>query len=337
MAPICTSSRTACGGHDACGVKHGSCRLQATAAATCNLYVSHNGELRFIATLSAEDALDWGTSFLHRLQLLVARVSGNGLFAAFTSVRPLTGYDNRDARSGKPDAEIFEYDATTERLLCASCNPTGARPDGREVKSFEAGNNLADVFTAGSGESWSPASWAAANMPSDVELNSGYGLYRPHLLAESGRLFFNSSDALVPSDTNEQEDAYEFEPVGAGGCAAEASTFHASTGGCTALVSSGTSSEESALLDASVSGDDVFFLTAERLVPEDTDASLDVYDAHVCTTGAPCPAPTAAGGECVTADACRAAPSPQPSIFGTASTDVQRPRRRRAGARAEDR
>ena len=39
---------------------------------------------------------------------------GSGL--AFMSRRPLTGYDNRDARSGEPDEEVFEYDAATGRI-----------------------------------------------------------------------------------------------------------------------------------------------------------------------------------------------------------------------------
>ena len=46
------------------------------------------------------------------------------------SERSLTGYDNRDANSGVPDEEVFLYDADTGRLVCASCNPTGARPVG---------------------------------------------------------------------------------------------------------------------------------------------------------------------------------------------------------------
>ena len=44
-------------------------------------------------------------------------------------------------------------------------------------------------------------------------------------------------------------------------------------------------------LDASASGDDVFFATRERLAPTDTDELVDVYDARV---DGGFPAPTAA-------------------------------------------
>jgi hypothetical protein len=83
------------------------------------------------------------------------------------------------------------------------------------------------------------------------------------------------------------------------------------------LVSSGTSGEESTFLDASENGDDVFFLTSARLAPQDLDGALDVYDARVCSGSSPCLAGgSAVSPPCATADACRAAPSPQLGVFG---------------------
>ncbi len=82
------------------------------------------------------------------------------------------------------------------------------------------------------------------------------------------------------------------------------------------LISAGTSLDESAFLDASENGDDVFFLTAEKLVPQDVDTALDVYDAHVCTSKEPCFEEVTSPPACVSAEACRAAPAPQPSVFG---------------------
>ena len=65
----------------------------------------------------------------------------------------------------------------------------------------------------------------------------------------------------------------------------------------------------------------MFFLTASRLSGSDTDTSLDVYDAHVCSVGVPCfVEAVSVPGLCVTVDACRVAPSPQPSIFGAPSS-----------------
>jgi hypothetical protein len=83
------------------------------------------------------------------------------------------------------------------------------------------------------------------------------------------------------------------------------------------LISSGTSAQESAFMDASESGDDVFFLTSSRLSPIDTDTARDIYDAHVCSSGSPCI--SYASSEvpaCTTEASCKPSPTPQPSIFG---------------------
>ena len=298
-----------------------------------NLYVSHyDGAVwttTFIATLSATDENDWanGGSYLKlTIGELTARVSPSGRYLAFMSSRSLTGYDNRDAVTGRPDEEVYLYDAQTERVVCASCNPTGARPVGIEVSQFTssgAGNgNYADVLEAeGFGDAYEETTGIAANLPGGVLLDDKHGsLYQPRYLSDSGRLFFNSSDALVPQDVNGGEDVYEYEPVGVGSCDSSSSTFHESADGCTSLISSGTSAKESAFLDASEGGDDVFFLTAAKLVSADTDTAYDVYDAHVCGSGWACVSEPALPPECVSADSCRAAPAPQPGIFGAPSS-----------------
>jgi hypothetical protein len=46
------------------------------------------------------------------------------------------------------------------------------------------------------------------------------------------------------------------------------------------LISSGVAEGPSEFIDASESGDDVFFVTPGQLVPEDTDQSVDLYDAR---------------------------------------------------------
>jgi hypothetical protein len=79
-----------------------------------------------------------------------------------------------------------------------------------------------------------------------------------------GRAFFSTRDALVPQDTNGAVDAYETDPQG---------RPH--------LISSGKSPYPSYFMDASVSGNDVFFNTRERLVKADVDNNVDLYDARV--------------------------------------------------------
>jgi hypothetical protein len=91
--------------------------------------------------------------------------------------------------------------------------------------------------------------------------------------------------------------------------------------GCLGLISSGESGQESDLLDASESGGDVFFMTTAKLAPQDSDQAYDVYDAHECTASSPCISPPASPPPaCTTAEACRAAPTPQPAIFGAPSS-----------------
>ena len=91
--------------------------------------------------------------------------------------------------------------------------------------------------------------------------------------------------------------------------------------GCIGLISSGTSSEESAFLDASAAGpggqeaEDVFFITSSRLVSQDTDSAYDVYDAHICSTAVPCPTSAPVSPPPCTAESCRAAPTPEPGVF----------------------
>jgi hypothetical protein len=224
------------------------------------------------------------------------------------SDRSLTGYDNVDAVSGRPDEEVYLYDAIGGRLACVSCNPTGARP----VGVLE----LPEVTTVDRQKIW-PSRWLAGSIPG-WSMVGNMTFYQPRYLSDSGRVFFNSADALVPQDTNGLEDVYEYEPTGAGGCASTGPTFSVRSGGCVDLLSSGTASGESAFMDASENGNDAFFVTPGKLTAEDYDNSYDLYDARVCTTSAPCISAPVSPPPCTSGDSCKAAPSPQPEIFGPA-------------------
>jgi DNA-binding beta-propeller fold protein YncE len=296
------------------GATHGACNGQLAPTATCNLYVRHDGATTFIAALSGEDHPDWEGQVNNGQDLgrVTSRVSPNGRYLAFMSERDLTGYDNHDANSGAPDEEVYLYDASSNRVVCASCNPTGARPVG--VPDTEGSEELLvdqqGLWRIRGGR------WLAGSIPGWTGGNQLSSFYQSRYLSDSGRLFFDSADALVPQDTNGVEDVYEYEPEGEGGCNSSGTTFSERSGGCVGLISSGTSSEESAFLDASVSGDDVFFITSQQLVSQDYDTAFDVYDAHVCSEAAPCfPPPAVVPPACSTSDSCKPAPSPQPSIF----------------------
>jgi hypothetical protein len=277
----------------------------------------------FIAPLADEDAPTWGNGDQGSLQEMTSRVSPNGRYLAFMSDRSLTGYESRDANSGVPDEEVFLYDANTNRLVCASCNPTGGRPVGLLVGNhFD--ERLVD-YTAGLWEN----RWLAGNVPAWTTEDLSGALYQSRYLENSGRLFFDSSGPLVPADVNGREDVYEYEPSDVGSCqppgyGQSASVIYSEqVGGCIGLISAGTSSEESAFLDASETGGDVFFLTESRLSSKDYDTSFDIYDAHECTVTVPCAPPARlTPPPCDTGDACKPAPSPQPTLFGPPSSET---------------
>jgi DNA-binding beta-propeller fold protein YncE len=297
------------------------------AGTTCNLYVRHRNSTtgeweptRLVAALSFEDLPDWGG--LNRgLGYTTSRVSPNGRYLTFMSNRSLTGYNNVDVQSGHADEEVFLYDATTARLVCASCNPSGAQPAG----VFDTGPTVAGEHPEGLGlvvdrpGVWAAISgaasdhWLAASVPGWTVLDSGArALYQSRYLSDSGRLFFNSPDHLVPGATGGKEKVYEYDPNEVGAC-------HQS-GGCIGLISPGTSTHEAAFLDASATGNDVFFLTADQLSSQDVDSNFDIYDAHVCENASPCPPPEEPPAPPCQGEACQGSFSPGPSFSTPAST-----------------
>jgi len=291
------------------GAVAGKCGNDFSTGTHCNLYVLHSGTIGLVAVLSGEDNPDWAN-----LIRLTGRVSPDGRFLAFMSNLPLSGYDNRDALSGQRDEEVFLYDASrptgSGNPACVSCDPSGARPTG--VEYGQLGLSL-----VGFEKVWRPQQWLAANIPGWTPYSEGQALYQSRYLSDSGRLFFNSNEALSPQDVNGTWDVYQYEPPGVGSCSSESPAFDERSRGCNALISSGTSPEESALLDASDDGSDVFFLTAARLSSRDRDTALDVYDAHVCSTQSPCvPNPPPPPPPCGTEASCKPSPTPQPEIFG---------------------
>jgi len=253
----------------------------------CDLYVLHVGEpVRFIARLAAEDnnikgdevnidVGDWQPGPGYRL----AEVTPGGQGLVFGSILPLTGYDNH----GLPEVFVYEHEAGGGQLSCASCNPSGAPPS--EERPRSAGNGLGAFLTT-----------------------SLQGTYALRSISDNGsRVFFNTAQPLVARDSNGLVDVYEWERQGTEGCQA--------AGGCVYLLSGGTSSDDSLFLDASANGSDVFFVTRARLVSEDRDENLEVYDArapHVPgeTVGFPRVTPAV----CLGTD-CRGVP-PAPQVFG---------------------
>lgn len=273
----------------------------------------------FVVTLSGEDHPDWaGSSNSANTAFLTARVSPNGRYLAFMSQGSLTGYDNEDLSSLKTgermDEEVFLFDATTHSVSCVSCNPTGERPTGvlDKAESGEGFGLLADGRGAWTGH------WLAGSLPGWTARSLSRALVQSRYLSNEGRLFFDSADPLVSgmaASSREEnvngkpqlvgvENVYEYEPASVGSCGASA--------GCLTALSDGSSEHESTFLEATPSGDDVFFLTSAKLSPQDLEGAPTIYDARVCTKPSPClTAPAESSGPCESVETCHLPSAPQ--------------------------
>ena len=238
-----------------------------------NLYAWDGSVVSFVARLASADfkqiafagisemnlaawttALDGGAVPSGRALAPTRSTPGGGAFV-FQSHARLTAYDNEGR------GEIYRYDpaaAAGERLLCVSCDPSGASP-------------------------------SADALLEDIRSSVGIPVLQPSAmianLTDSGReVFFQSFDRLVPEDANEVEDVYEWQANGADGCTRSS--------GCLALISSGQGEVPSLLYAMSADGHDVFVHTKEKLVGADVAGSPSIYDARV---GGGIPEPSGAG------------------------------------------
>jgi hypothetical protein len=258
-----------------------------------NLYLDHEGVMTFVATLSVEDdeirtssaSIHPGGDWLANLGQRTAEVSPDGRHLVFESVQQLTKYGNVPP-GGNPVVEVFVYSADDGQLACASCNPTGAPP----VITPEAASKL------------------ETRLP---ESSDSTTYMRRWMSPDGGRVFFDSEQPLVAQDTNGTQDVYEWEREGEGSCTAQA--VSPVNHGCVFLLSGGGSQGYSFLVDADVTGENVFFVHEGQLgqVQAPVDRN-ELYDARV-GGGFPQSSVSCVGG------ACQGGAPPQPSFSSPAS------------------
>jgi hypothetical protein len=186
-------------------------------------------------------------------------VTPDGSKLAFLSSKQLTTYDSGG------HAEVYVYDAATGNTVCTSCPPDGS-PATSDARLY-----------------------AKHHLSVQTEASS--------ITADGSRVFFDTTDALVPQDVNNHRDVYEY------------------VDGAARLISSGAGSSDSVFLEVTPSGRDAFFLTRDNLVEGDVDGGfMDVYDARI-GGGFPVGPKTAP----CSGDSCRSAPSSQPDQVNPAS------------------
>ena len=103
--------------------------------------------------------------------------------------------------------------------------PDGRAAGGEDSGAIDAGGD-GTTDPAGLGAGF--AGWVASGVPGLEEFGQAASIYQPRYLSNSGRLFFDSNDALVPQDVNGTWDVYEYEPKGV---PERRSLFAASTSG----------------------------------------------------------------------------------------------------------
>jgi sugar lactone lactonase YvrE len=192
-----------------------------------NVYVWTPTETRYVMTLRFPGVQENGdAAYWSPVPAPNQAVSADGMRLYLSSGGGATGYSTGGFK------QVFLYDFAADELTCVSCPQDGSTPvGGASTKLMEGG---------------------------------GDSMQQSRSMTESGdRYYFESPDALVPTDTNGTTDVYQFE------------------NGKLSLISSGQDSFPSRFFGISGDGDDVLFLTKERLLDSDRDEAGDIYSARV--------------------------------------------------------
>jgi len=255
-----------------------------------NLYVWDGTVVRFIATLDPRDFESFGGSgnvSLKEWPKVIgpsksgqegvandpSRTTPDGSVVVFQS-HGVAGYPY----DSNGFSEIYRYEIASDELTCVSCASTATGA------SSEAELTSTRLTSLGS-----PMN-AVARMQNVTD--------------DGSAVFFQTSEALVPDDTDGVDDVYEWKE------------------GRLALISSGRSTVNNYLYGMTSDGHDVFIRTSDALVPGDrTGGSGSIYDARI---GGGFPPPIQPAAPCSEAS-CQGQGSPPPLLPTPASSAFQGP------------
>lgn len=259
-------------------------------------------------TLLTPDATDPGGAGV--LQVIANSDDGSIVYFAATGVLA--------EGAGAGESNVYVYDARTATTSFVATVPPDATgrlvgegtPSGRYLVFQDAAPITPGYDNAGHTEiyRYDEATKAPPTcltcLPAGVPA-TGDSTFQPggtgtnHNITDDGsRVFFQSNVALVPGDSNGKIDVYQWHE------------------GALSLISSGTGSADAWYSSATASGSDVLFNSYDRLVPEDTDEQMDVYDARI---DGGFPAPPAPPATCV-GPGCRSSVGGAPARTGLGST-----------------
>lgn len=215
---------------------------------TYNVYLHHAGDLRYVGQIGQEKVQHPAATMLtQRAGSLTSQVTPDGQHLLFASTVNFADYDSGGVN------EAYLYDAGTGNTACVSC-----RRDGRQAiipQGFDTAR-------------YSP-------LPKPNYYNMGYATTLQHVRAisdDGSKVFFTSADPLDAGAVSGEPNVYvwrdgqvSFLAVGPPGHLPDDNAWMFGT----------------AFRGASASGDDAFFTTQERLVPQDVDDQIDLYDVRV--------------------------------------------------------
>jgi hypothetical protein len=255
---------------------------------TANLYVFERdasypaGRVAFIATLSSEDAADWSGTDGRPVQ-----ATPDGRFLVFKSEADATPGDTSTV------PQIFEYDTLNETLTRVSRGATDYEEPGTE--SADAHQSAIPIQSYYSG----PISPAGATTGLVVSADGSTVVFESSAALTAEAL--PASKAAAESGDAQSGNVYEYHSsAGDGGSIADGDVH---------LISDGVNKFPVALEGLDRSGEDIFFQTADALVPQDTDTQYDIYDARV-NGGFPAPDPPPACEGCEATSLVQPPPSP---------------------------
>jgi hypothetical protein len=152
------------------------------------LYVWHDGSLRYVTHhVGRKNSLTepyWGEGGVGRPGGDGFRMSADGEKIAFVSSTPSVAQQANVRYSGE-ETQVYVYNYDTDKISCASCNPSGALTTSNAEFEGQANSTLAKQVA-----------------------------YLSNAMSSDGRyVFFDTGDPLVAQDTNGKRDVYEYDTV----------------------------------------------------------------------------------------------------------------------------
>jgi DNA-binding beta-propeller fold protein YncE len=255
--------------HDAGGEPLRSDAGAAAVAGEYNLYLAHAGEISFIATLAEGDRQDW---------------FDRNLLEDFVETEI------------PPSEATAEVSADGQGAVFTSTRRLGSyeNQNAGEVYVYQAVTGELDCVSCNPSGASPTAHGGRLSLPTN-------NIHLPRWINDTAsEVFFESAEPLVVQHSDGQGAVYEWERQGTDGCELRA--------GCIHLLSGDDGGGQAVFVEASASGEDVFFVSRAHLLPEDEGDSAVIYDARVG-------AQPLAESQC-TGTGCQGAP-PAPPIFAT--------------------